>query len=89
MKNVLSVFWQGYLLTGGLLACVFAGSYFVGAFMAAGFSGLLALPVFWMVVAIPLRALVWLPSLALWAYSGAPGGVLYWAAPGLFTAMMG
>lgn len=89
MKNVLGAFLQGYLVIGSLLACVFAGSYFVGAFMAEGFTGLFALPLSWMVVAIPLRALLWLPSFAAWAYSGAPGGVLYWVAPGLFTAPVG
>lgn len=89
MKSVLSVFLQGYLLVGSLLACVLAGSYFAGAFMAAGFSGLLSLPIFGIILAIPLRALFWLPSFVLWVYSGSPGGVFYWAAPGLFTATVG
>jgi hypothetical protein len=88
MKKTLSVIWKGYLVIGSLLATVMAGSYFVGAFMTAGFAGLFALPVFWMVLAIPLRALFWLPELAVWAYTGAPGGLLYWAAPGLFAQVV-
>jgi len=59
MRKIVGAIWQGYLAIGGILAAIMAGSYFVGAWMAAGFAGLFALPVFWMVVAIPLRALFW------------------------------
>lgn len=85
MSNSLKLLGLAYVAIGGGLAVLLGASYFVGAYMAGGIVGLLSAPVTWLVIAMPIRGLLWLPSLIVWYFSAAPTGFWQWLAPGLFT----
>ena len=85
MKKLLKMVGWGYIIIGGWLAVVLGASYFIGAYLSGGFAGLIATPVYWITLAIPLRGVLWLPSLLIWALSENPISFWQWLAPGLFT----
>lgn len=88
MKRITYYIGTAYALFGGIVAVIFGASYFIGAMWAGGFSAMLSMPVFWLVWAIPLRGILWLPSLCFWYFSENELSVWQWLAPGLFTLQL-
>ncbi len=86
-RTSLYPFFFCYLLVGWLFAVALGGSYLFapGYILVHGGGIFAALLTVAMAVGFGLfRAVVWLPSLLWFLWSGAPGGFWKWCVPGFF-----